>query len=536
MSYIPISIYKQYPSELLPFTQSFLEFYYEQIFSEFSWSVDEAEKLRWLLSYQSEMSYIITNEYKIIPPNISLCIAAVSYFNAILSSPTTTTTTTHTHTHTKHNTTTNINDNNTYINNIQHIKSTFFTSEKQLKLFHLLIHRLIRYTNTDLTFWSDTPEEFYNIQQENNTLESYKNTLKNVSEILFLNMLDEKGHNSDPSPILQQLLIYLQDIQSQHILLSYPTSTANTTQITINRYLYDEVIMFWDSIYLCCGLSVSYISSYIPTSEWYYGLIYPLLTGILTYTPPPPPTPKHVSNIHMVSTTSQIQLKPGYISTGQSIICIRILWLLSCWLYHLDSNIIPSLLECIQNILQQAINNHNNYSTVDYMSILYANQLLHNILISEQYTTITTTPTTSTTTTTTTTSTTNTNIHMQRIQLLTTNLNLLSCVLVNVIKEMDSKVLLLDTFIEIIDVIEYSVLISILHELPRYVYVCSVYCVHSIVCIILVSLYVLGFCMLPDVAYIWYSATHNLHNRIYSFTLYYTSDGITLTYTIPLLI
>ena len=394
-----------------------------------------------------------------------LCIAAISYFNAILSPPSLTTTT---HTHTKPNTNNNDN-NNTYINNIQHIKSNFFTSEKQLKLFHLIIHRLLRYTNTDLTFWSDTPEEYYNIQQENNTLESYKNTLKNVSEILFLNLLDEKGHNSDPSPILQQLLVYLQDIQSQHILLSYPTTAAPTTQITINRYLYDEIIMFWDSIYLCCGLSVSYISSYIPTSEWYHGLIYPLLTGILTYTPPP--SSLHLSNIHMVSTTSHVQMKPGCISTGQSIICIRILWLLSCWLYHLDSNIIPSLLECIQNILQISINNYNNNITVDYMSILYANQLLHNILISEQYTTITTTPTTATTTTTTTTT---NNIYIQCIQILTTNLNLLSCVLVNVIKEIDSKVLLLDTFIEIIDVIEFDVLISILHELPRYAYMCSV--------------------------------------------------------------
>ena len=101
-------------------------------------------------------------------------------------------------------------------------------------------------------------------------------------------------------------------------------------------------ILFYDSLFLCTGLGTTIISKYFNPIEWL------------------------IQSISLVITQLLANPVYGTLLEGQQVLRGRVMWLLSCWLYHFnDINVINSLMILIVNMFD------NNYGS-DIVTRLYS--------------------------------------------------------------------------------------------------------------------------------------------------------------------
>jgi hypothetical protein len=115
----------------------------------------------------------------------------------------------------------------------------------------------------------------------------------------------------------------------------------------------DDAVLFWNSVYLCAGLSASALSQGMNANQWLVSSIGPLLGEILS--------------------KATVKSSLGGLSTGQQVITTRLFWLISCWMYHFDSELIPQILHLIHLALDES-------RYIDEVCILTALETLQSIL------------------------------------------------------------------------------------------------------------------------------------------------------------
>jgi hypothetical protein len=180
--------------------------------------------------------------------------------------------------------------------------------------------------------WIECPEIFFLNQQGLSEQES----LKTASEMLYLALLDKS-----PDLICRQLCLILQDLPSQQNLL-LPSMIENPIE---------ERVLYWNSVYLCTGLSVSSLSGYMDPMQWLLTVIGPLLTDL-------------------------IRLSAG--SKSPQMISTRLFWLLSCWIYQFDFSIVPQLIILILQVIDPV----NRY---DIVCVLTSIETLQSVLKSDHF-------------------------------------------------------------------------------------------------------------------------------------------------------
>lgn len=363
MSLIPVRIQKENPIEFIPFLAPFLDFFSRQL----------------MLQYQSDPSSGVLNTH---PSNYSFCINIVLFLSNTLSCtsyhPTSASGTNEGEDtfgssnfggtvsySTKSvisdssatSAITTSNDNNTVTTMGISIRDEFFNDLSISSILDIILQRLLRYHRLELFEWSENPEQFYLSQEDLSESES----LRISSEQLFLGILEK-----NPGLVCSKIVNYLQNIELQNIQLLLPYSSDTNTSTVSNSsslqststyssssYEVDDAVMFWNSVYLCTGLSASTLSQGMNASQWLASSIGPLLTEILS------------------KATSRSLL--GSLSTGQQILTTRLFWLLSCWMYYFDSDLIPQILHLINLAFDDS-------RYIDEVCILTAMETLQSIL------------------------------------------------------------------------------------------------------------------------------------------------------------
>ena len=164
-------------------------------------------------------------------------------------------------------------------------------------LMEILLTRLLRLSPATLVIWTDEPEELDSAMQA----EAESDSLRSASEGLFASML----HHS-PDLVADILVNTISDSERQLSCLSLLDSSTVSDEL-----------LFWEAVYVCCGLGSYLLSQSICKDTFIYWLSN--VVGKLLTTPFTP-----------VAETPQI-------------LHHRLLWLMSCWGYTLDADMLKQL-------------------------------------------------------------------------------------------------------------------------------------------------------------------------------------------------
>lgn len=323
ISSLPLGLQKTYPLDFVPFLEPFIELYYSSLKSDSTFALANNIRLdfrSYTINYILFLSNVIGSDIYLHGSNTS------GQRNSIASKSR--------RLHIKQlglklSEEPEVDDNVTIEKSVT-ILRTFFTNEKINDLFEMCLSSLLQFNQNELEEWKDDPEIFYIGQQS--LTES--DTIKAASEMLFLALLD---FNTDL--IANSITRMIQNINLQ---LHALNSKA------------EKDILYWDAVYLCCGLGVSKLSSYINSNDWLSQFLGPLFQKV-------------VGDSFF-----------GSLTGGQQILRFRIVWLLSCWMYHWETNALNILSELVVIVFEV-------HSSSDIVTTLTALQTLENIFRSQAF-------------------------------------------------------------------------------------------------------------------------------------------------------
>ena len=175
-------------------------------------------------------------------------------------------------------------------------------------LFELLLTRLLRLPESTLVAWGDDPEELDSVMQSSLECES----LRSSAEGLFASML----HHS-PDEITDLLLSIVSDSNRQLAIIDH-----------IHCDPISEEILFWEAVYVCCGIGSYHLSQSAQSDNlkcWLTEIVGKILTSPCNPSPNAPQVLYH-----------------------------RLLWLMSCWGYVLDAHVLKQLFNIISVYLDPA--------------------------------------------------------------------------------------------------------------------------------------------------------------------------------------
>ena len=190
-------------------------------------------------------------------------------------------------------------------------KRAFFTHERMAMLMELLLHRLLRYSPSELEEWDSAPEHFSTGQDESKEGDS----VKSASEGLFVAMVDP---NVSPCAVEVQALI-VSHLQNTPLLLEASREGAS-----------EDHVFFWDAVFLCTGLGSYSLGQCINADEWLANVLGPLLP-VLFASP-----------------------ACGALRGGQQLLRARLLWLIRLWMYHFDPQIFGQLIGFLVTTLDKS--------------------------------------------------------------------------------------------------------------------------------------------------------------------------------------
>lgn len=318
MAMIPTALQKDYPLEIGRYLGPFLDFYCKQLFQQYNFS-DSA---------------LLENKVNRYPLNYSLTTSSVVFLSNSISCQ-------------KYvvgvdETSNNIDESYEIskscsdikegdLNHKAHIASvvrdTFFNENMILLFLKLCIHRLLQYSPAELQEWSDCPEQFFLSQQDL----SEEDNLKTATEAFFLGILEK-----EPKLVCTFLLSFLKDSDKQ------------LQMVHCDNVFGEELILFYNSVYLCAGLAASTFSQYGHSIDWINNIIGPLLSSLL-------------------QNSSLFILIPC-----QQFLRTRLLWLLSCFMYQFNVHLITDILSLINICL--------SCSNIDILCLLTAIETLQAVL------------------------------------------------------------------------------------------------------------------------------------------------------------
>ena len=322
MAMIPTVLQKDYPLEIGRYLAAFLEFYRKQLFEQYNFIENSPTQSEMILNWN--------------PLNYSLCTSAVVFLSNSISCQKyvnveeTRIGFEESYEISKNDIVENTNDSNSHMASVT--RNTFFSDDAVLSFLKLCIHRLLRYSTDEIDEWQMSPEQFFLSQQDL----SEENNLKTASEAFFLGLLDK-----NPVMVCNVLISYVNDRDKQFQMIQFGSQSE----------VQEEIILFYSSVYLCAGLAASTLSQYGHAIDWITQIVGPILTALL----------------------QNIQL-----TKGQQLLRIRLLWLLSCFMYQFNANILTDIL----NLISITLSSGNN---IDTLCLLTAIETLHAILKSDLF-------------------------------------------------------------------------------------------------------------------------------------------------------
>jgi hypothetical protein len=196
-----------------------------------------------------------------------------------------------------------------------HCSKTFFTPDRMESLAQLLLTKYMQLTDRELQEWQEEPESFLQQQDSRSEMDS----IASACELLFLNMIE-----FDSETISRLILSLLEDVPRQSAVCSSETSSNE--------------LLFWDSVYLMVGLGTNKLSARINTSQWLSSCVGPMVEALIQS-----PSRGAWANTDAV----QDGMRP-------QILRKRILWVLSCWSYLIDGEILPQIIVVLSGIIDKA--------------------------------------------------------------------------------------------------------------------------------------------------------------------------------------
>lgn len=318
----PVNLIKQNPIDMASYLSTFLSFYVDQLFLECSTASDCKQRL-----------------------DSAFAIAATSFIAEVLSCKVYTAPTTDTDEGSSSigNVAKTISklsrvgksldtDDANAINTASTVKQQIFHEASILRLLEICLTHLLRFNDEELSTWSDDPEHFYLTQESLNQTD----TVKSSSEHLFLCILD-----FNPTAVVTRLVNLLLDSDRQLNCVSRSPPD------------FDE-IEYWDAVYLCLGLGSSSIGRYIDATDW---------------------LGNSLGNVVNLSLSSPSY---GCLTKGQQLLRHRLLWLLSCWMYYWDANVVNVIAQILVSIFDLS-------SFSDLVVKLSSLQTLESLLRSERF-------------------------------------------------------------------------------------------------------------------------------------------------------
>jgi hypothetical protein len=319
----PVNLLKQNPIDMVSYLETFLNFYIDQLFLECATSSDCKQRL-----------------------DNSFAIAAATFLAESLSCKVYTAPTSHSD-DSSSSQTGNVakmasklsrvgksldSDDSIAINTALTVKQQIFHENCVLQLLELCLTHLLRFSEDELRSWNEDPEHFYLTQESL----SQSDTVKCSSEFLFLCLLD---HN--PMSVITRLVNLLMDSNRQWNCLSQSPLDFNEVE-------------YWDAVYLCLGLGSSAIGKHIDAADWLGNSLGKIVNLSLS-------SPLH-----------------GCLTSGQQLLRYRLLWLLSCWMYYWDANIVSVIAQILVSIFDRS-------SFSDLVVKLSSLQTLESLLRSERF-------------------------------------------------------------------------------------------------------------------------------------------------------
>jgi hypothetical protein len=183
---------------------------------------------------------------------------------------------------------------------------------------------MLHLSHSDLQHWIEDGEEYLSEQESNNATSS----LRVAAEDLFLNLIEE--YQETVSAVLVAFL------QSDG-LKQFISSCASTVAPVSSSSSTGQFILLLDAMFLAVGVGNSVLSQYIDSAVWMQGSIAPLTNALFSS-----------------EFAGALSLSDDSAEGVAYVLQRRLLWLLSCWSYHISPDMLPGIVQLLTAVLSQA--------------------------------------------------------------------------------------------------------------------------------------------------------------------------------------
>lgn len=248
------------------------------------------------------------------------------------------------------------------------LRKTFFSAERVTLIIRMLLYPMLTYSARELDDWSENPEEFVVSQ-----LSAAENcSVKNAAQSLFCGLME-----LSPDVVCDILVRFLVDCGRQETIFNPAAvssgaagsamSNSNGNNQAVAHWAWGRELKIWDAVYMCAGLGVAQLTPYFSTlkeqcessgqAEACRAECPSTFTDNIT--------PTHVATQEGASYWVQHYLGPmvqellkfrtaGCLPQGQQLLRARLIWLLSIWMHKFDASVLQHVLTILIDIVGPA--------------------------------------------------------------------------------------------------------------------------------------------------------------------------------------
>lgn len=206
------------------------------------------------------------------------------------------------------------------------LRDRFFSTDRVSSLVQTLLGRMLRLSQSDLQHWVEDGEEYLAEQEATNASSS----LRVAAEDFFLNLIEEYQET-----VSAVLVAFLQNDELKHFISSCVSTVAPVPSSSSTG----QFILLLDAMFLAAGVGNSVLSQFIDSAMWMQGSVAPLTNALFSS-----------------EFAGAVSLSDDSDDGVAYVLRRRLLWLLSCWSYHISPDMLPGIVQLLTAVLSQAGN------------------------------------------------------------------------------------------------------------------------------------------------------------------------------------